>query len=92
MLYLLCFCTQQLRVCSGHFHGGEKKDGDIPVPDPNTDPPIKINLPPPPPKKVEKGVKRPRPVETPRLKPSEDFHSFNGYPPEAKIPSTAESK
>lgn len=24
----------QLRICSGHFHGGEKKEGDIPVPDP----------------------------------------------------------
>lgn len=24
----------QLRICSAHFEGGEKKEGDIPVPDP----------------------------------------------------------
>uniref|UniRef100_A0A0M3HNE8 THAP-type domain-containing protein n=1 Tax=Ascaris lumbricoides TaxID=6252 RepID=A0A0M3HNE8_ASCLU len=24
----------RLRICSAHFEGGEKKEGDIPVPDP----------------------------------------------------------
>uniref|UniRef100_A0A914UK18 D-isomer specific 2-hydroxyacid dehydrogenase catalytic domain-containing protein n=1 Tax=Plectus sambesii TaxID=2011161 RepID=A0A914UK18_9BILA len=35
-----------LRICSAHFEGGEKKEGDIPVPDPEVDPPISIELPP----------------------------------------------
>ncbi|KAL5960870.1 C-terminal-binding protein 1 [Taenia solium] len=37
--------VSQLRICSGHFHGGEKKEGDIPVADPATDPPRRIELP-----------------------------------------------
>ncbi len=41
-------------MCSGHFHGGEKKEGDIPVPDPEVDPPITVELPPPPPKRTER--------------------------------------
>ncbi|VDK48899.1 unnamed protein product [Anisakis simplex] len=36
----------QLRICSAHFEGGEKKEGDIPVPDPQLDTPISISLPP----------------------------------------------
>ncbi|VDN01519.1 unnamed protein product [Thelazia callipaeda] len=36
----------QLRICSAHFEGGEKKEGDIPVPDPQLDAPISIELPP----------------------------------------------
>jgi len=53
---------QQLRVCSGHFHGGEKKEGDIPVADPEVDPPVKIDLPVTPVKRsTEKHcAKRPR--------------------------------
>ena len=46
--------SQQLRVCSGHFHGGEKREGDIPVADPEVDPPLSVELPPPPPKRAEK--------------------------------------
>lgn len=34
-----------MRICSGHFHGGEKKEGDIPVADPSIDPPRRIELP-----------------------------------------------
>ena len=45
---------QQLRVCSGHFHGGEKKEGDVPVADPQVDPPLNVELPPPPPKRTER--------------------------------------
>ncbi|VDD76804.1 unnamed protein product [Mesocestoides corti] len=37
--------VSQLRICSGHFHGGEKREGDIPVADPATDPPRRIELP-----------------------------------------------
>nr|CDS26722.1 Zinc finger C2CH type [Hymenolepis microstoma] len=37
--------VSQLRICSGHFHGGEKKEGDIPVADPAIDPPKRIELP-----------------------------------------------
>ncbi|KAI0241065.1 C-terminal-binding protein [Lamellibrachia satsuma] len=57
------FCApQQLRVCSGHFHGGEKREGDIPVADPEVDPPVKIDLPVTPVKRsTEKHcAKRPR--------------------------------
>lgn len=51
--------TQQLRVCSGHFHGGEKREGDVPVADPDVDPPVKVELPPPSPKsRKEKPAKR----------------------------------
>uniref|UniRef100_A0A0N4VD33 C-terminal-binding protein 1 n=1 Tax=Enterobius vermicularis TaxID=51028 RepID=A0A0N4VD33_ENTVE len=35
-----------LRICSAHFEGGEKREGDIPVADPQVDPPISIVLPP----------------------------------------------
>uniref|UniRef100_A0A0N5B1G0 THAP-type domain-containing protein n=1 Tax=Syphacia muris TaxID=451379 RepID=A0A0N5B1G0_9BILA len=35
-----------LRICSAHFKGGEKREGDIPVADPQVDPPISIALPP----------------------------------------------
>ncbi|KAI6187806.1 BMA-CTBP-1, isoform a [Aphelenchoides besseyi] len=35
-----------LRICSAHFRGGEKREGDIPVPDPELDPPLTITLPP----------------------------------------------
>ncbi|VDN33022.1 unnamed protein product [Dibothriocephalus latus] len=38
--------VSQLRICSGHFHGGEKREGDIPVADPAVDPPRRIELPP----------------------------------------------
>uniref|UniRef100_A0A1I8IUV3 THAP-type domain-containing protein n=1 Tax=Macrostomum lignano TaxID=282301 RepID=A0A1I8IUV3_9PLAT len=38
--------VSQLRVCSGHFHDGEKKEGDVPVADPSVDSPIKVELPP----------------------------------------------
>ncbi|XP_033113384.1 C-terminal-binding protein 1-like isoform X1 [Anneissia japonica] len=34
----------QLRICSCHFSGGEKKEGDIPVPDPQVDTPISIDI------------------------------------------------
>ncbi|KAM3171375.1 hypothetical protein ACTXT7_016741, partial [Hymenolepis weldensis] len=37
--------VSQLRICSGHFHGGEKREGDIPVADPAIDPPKRIELP-----------------------------------------------
>ncbi|KAG5450301.1 hypothetical protein CSKR_103146 [Clonorchis sinensis] len=40
--------VSQLRVCSGHFHGGEKHEGDIPVADPSVDPLVRIELPPKP--------------------------------------------
>jgi len=32
-------------VCSGHFHGGKKLDGDIPVADPDVDAPIRLDIP-----------------------------------------------
>uniref|UniRef100_A0AC34FFN2 THAP-type domain-containing protein n=1 Tax=Panagrolaimus sp. ES5 TaxID=591445 RepID=A0AC34FFN2_9BILA len=38
--------VSQLRICSAHFEGGEKKEGDIPVPDPQLDSPLSIQLPP----------------------------------------------
>lgn len=48
-------------MCSGHFHGGEKREGDVPVGDPSTDPPIKIDLPAITQKRgTEKSAKRPR--------------------------------
>ncbi|XP_077991905.1 C-terminal-binding protein 1-like isoform X1 [Glandiceps talaboti] len=34
----------QLRICSCHFVGGEKREGDVPVPDPEIDPPITIDI------------------------------------------------
>uniref|UniRef100_A0A914C1E1 THAP-type domain-containing protein n=1 Tax=Acrobeloides nanus TaxID=290746 RepID=A0A914C1E1_9BILA len=47
--------VSQLRICSAHFEGGEKKEGDIPVPDPQFDPPISIQLPP---KESKSGERR----------------------------------
>ena len=41
-------------MCSGHFHGGEKKEGDVPVADPQVDPPLIVELPPPAPKRTER--------------------------------------
>ncbi|KAF6779083.1 hypothetical protein AHF37_02119 [Paragonimus kellicotti] len=38
--------VSQLRVCSGHFQGGEKREGDIPVADPSVDVQLRIELPP----------------------------------------------
>ncbi|KAH8870660.1 C-terminal-binding protein [Schistosoma japonicum] len=38
--------VSQLRVCSGHFFGGEKHEGDVPVADPSIDQPIRVELPP----------------------------------------------
>uniref|UniRef100_A0A0N4ZAC9 THAP-type domain-containing protein n=1 Tax=Parastrongyloides trichosuri TaxID=131310 RepID=A0A0N4ZAC9_PARTI len=38
--------VSQLRICSAHFEGGEKKEGDIPVPDPLVNKPLSIKLPP----------------------------------------------
>ena len=35
---------QQLRICSGHFRGGRKSEGDIPVADPDVDDPIRIDV------------------------------------------------
>jgi len=35
---------QQLRICSGHFRGGRKSEGDIPVADPDVDDPIRIDI------------------------------------------------
>uniref|UniRef100_A0A915KJD5 THAP-type domain-containing protein n=1 Tax=Romanomermis culicivorax TaxID=13658 RepID=A0A915KJD5_ROMCU len=49
--------VSQLRICSGHFSGGEKKDGDIPVPDPEIDTPLCIELPPKEPKGDRKRLK-----------------------------------
>lgn len=54
--------NQQLRVCSGHFHGGKKNEGDIPVADPEVDPPVHVDLPPAPPKRTEKVPKARRTV------------------------------
>lgn len=42
---MIVWVFQQLRICSGHFHGGEKKDGDVPVADPQIDLPRKVDLP-----------------------------------------------
>lgn len=36
------FTNFQLRICSAHFEGGEKKEGDIPVPDPTVKKPTHI--------------------------------------------------
>uniref|UniRef100_A0AAF5PGI3 D-isomer specific 2-hydroxyacid dehydrogenase n=1 Tax=Wuchereria bancrofti TaxID=6293 RepID=A0AAF5PGI3_WUCBA len=52
----------QLRICSAHFEGGEKKEGDIPVPDPQLDAPISIELPP----KETKSNDRRRALQQPR--------------------------
>ncbi|CAJ0572757.1 unnamed protein product, partial [Mesorhabditis spiculigera] len=38
--------VSQLRICSAHFEGGEKREGDIPVPDPTVDKQLTITLPP----------------------------------------------
>uniref|UniRef100_A0A8R1XWQ4 Uncharacterized protein n=1 Tax=Onchocerca volvulus TaxID=6282 RepID=A0A8R1XWQ4_ONCVO len=51
-----------LRICSAHFEGGEKKEGDIPVPDPQLDAPISIELPP----KETKSSDRRRALQQPR--------------------------
>ncbi|THD23028.1 Zinc finger C2CH type [Fasciola hepatica] len=48
--------VSQLRVCSGHFHGGEKREGDIPVADPTVDELIRIELPPKPPRLPSSGM------------------------------------
>ncbi|ETN83495.1 THAP domain protein [Necator americanus] len=48
--------VSQLRICSAHFEGGEKKEGDIPVPDPTVDKQLNIELPP----KESKGGERKR--------------------------------
>ncbi|KAK6110121.1 D-isomer specific 2-hydroxyacid dehydrogenase NAD binding domain family protein [Brugia pahangi] len=53
---------QKLRICSAHFEGGEKKEGDIPVPDPQLDAPISIELPP----KETKSSDRRRALQQPR--------------------------
>ena len=52
-------------MCSGHFHGGEKKEGDVPVADPEVDPPVKIDLPSTPVKRASEKhcAKRPRPAD-----------------------------
>ena len=39
-----CIYLVQLRICSCHFSGGEKKEGDVPVPDPEVDEPINIDI------------------------------------------------
>lgn len=52
----------QLRVCSGHFHGGVKREGDIPVADPAVDPPKRIELPPKTPPNEKHRTKRKRPT------------------------------
>uniref|UniRef100_F1KT94 THAP-type domain-containing protein n=1 Tax=Ascaris suum TaxID=6253 RepID=F1KT94_ASCSU len=61
--------VSQLRICSAHFEGGEKKEGDIPVPDPQLDAPISISLPP----KETKSAERRRAggVKSSRSTPSE---------------------
>ncbi|CAD5215468.1 unnamed protein product [Bursaphelenchus okinawaensis] len=46
--------VSQLRICSAHFKDGEKREGDIPVPDPEHDTPISIQLPPKENKTLEK--------------------------------------
>ncbi|EJW72448.1 hypothetical protein WUBG_16644 [Wuchereria bancrofti] len=51
-----------MRICSAHFEGGEKKEGDIPVPDPQLDAPISIELPP----KETKSNDRRRALQQPR--------------------------
>ncbi|VDL90549.1 unnamed protein product [Schistocephalus solidus] len=50
--------VSQLRICSGHFHGGEKREGDIPVADPAVDPPRRIELPPKGVRFSSKGISR----------------------------------
>ncbi|KAL3085405.1 hypothetical protein niasHT_036515 [Heterodera trifolii] len=49
--------VSQLRICSAHFYGGEKHEGDIPVADPQIDPPEFIELPP---KEVRSSERRAR--------------------------------
>ncbi|KAK6033449.1 THAP domain protein [Ostertagia ostertagi] len=55
--------VSQLRICSAHFEGGEKKEGDIPVPDPTVDKQLNIELPP----KESKGGERKRNKGSPPL-------------------------
>ncbi|XGW33688.1 hypothetical protein V3C99_017814 [Haemonchus contortus] len=55
--------VSQLRICSAHFEGGEKKEGDIPVPDPTVDKQLNIELPP----KESKGGERKRSKGSPTL-------------------------
>uniref|UniRef100_A0A158PRH6 C-terminal-binding protein 1 n=1 Tax=Brugia pahangi TaxID=6280 RepID=A0A158PRH6_BRUPA len=61
-IYLLPKFHNFLRICSAHFEGGEKKEGDIPVPDPQLDAPISIELPP----KETKSSDRRRALQQPR--------------------------
>uniref|UniRef100_A0A1I8EQL3 D-isomer specific 2-hydroxyacid dehydrogenase n=2 Tax=Wuchereria bancrofti TaxID=6293 RepID=A0A1I8EQL3_WUCBA len=61
-IYLLPKFHNFLRICSAHFEGGEKKEGDIPVPDPQLDAPISIELPP----KETKSNDRRRALQQPR--------------------------
>jgi len=43
-VYSMMQWLQQLRICSGHFRGGRKSEGDIPVADPDVDDPIRIDV------------------------------------------------
>lgn len=54
----LILISSQLRVCSGHFEGGEKKEGDVPVADPSTDKPLKVEIPPKIPRTSSQGRKK----------------------------------
>ncbi|KHN79846.1 C-terminal-binding protein 2 [Toxocara canis] len=65
--------VSQLRICSAHFEGGEKKEGDIPVPDPQLDAPISISLPPKETKSAER--RRATGVKSSRSTPSESSAS-----------------
>ncbi|CAI2357161.1 unnamed protein product [Caenorhabditis sp. 36 PRJEB53466] len=58
--------VSQLRICSAHFEGGEKKEGDIPVPDPTVDKQIKIELPPKESKNSDRRRKQNIPARFPR--------------------------
>ncbi|XP_078588255.1 C-terminal-binding protein 1-like isoform X1 [Branchiostoma floridae x Branchiostoma japonicum] len=70
--------VSQLRVCSAHFCGGEKREGDIPVADPAVDPPQCIRLPTPPSKSSDKVRKSKKQRVTDRTAGNTRTATMNG--------------
>uniref|UniRef100_A0A914NGL6 THAP-type domain-containing protein n=1 Tax=Meloidogyne incognita TaxID=6306 RepID=A0A914NGL6_MELIC len=72
-----------LRICSAHFFGGEKHEGDIPVADPQIDTPKFIELPP----KESRTAERKSRLKGRKL----IFYSLSSAPPSTNIITTISS-
>ncbi|CAD6190559.1 unnamed protein product [Caenorhabditis auriculariae] len=68
--------VSQLRICSAHFEGGEKKEGDIPVPDPTVDKQLNIELPPKENKSADRRRKQTAPARFSNQDSSEGSPSY----------------